>query len=113
MEKLTIWGYVIVAVAIALFANYLAATWASKDGKFFSLLFLAVLLVSPFVFITFGMVTAKVGVAVGSGTIDAMLTVSTIMLGLFVFKEWGTLSLYQYLGLGSVLIGIVLLQFSD
>lgn len=113
MEKLTIWAYVFVAVAIAVFGNYLAATWASKDGKVVSLLFLAVVLVSPFVFITFGLVTAKLGVAVGSGTIDSLLTVSTIVLGLLVFKEWHTLSLYQYLGLGSVIIGIVLLQISE
>ena len=111
MEKFEVWLYVIGAVAVALLGNYLAATWASRDDKF-SLLFLAVLLVSPFVFITFGLVTARLGVAVGSGTIDALLTVSTVTLGLVVFQEWNKLSLYQYLGLVLVLTGVVFMQFS-
>ena len=112
MEKLEVWLYIICAVAIALLGNYLAATWASKENKF-SLLLLAVVLVSPLVFITFGLVTSKVGVAVGSGTIDALLTVSTVIMGLVLFHEWDKLSsYYQYIGLAFVLIGIVLMQFS-
>ncbi len=111
MEKLEIWLYVIGAVAVALFANYLAATWASKDNKF-SLLLLAVVIVSPFVFITFGLVTSRIGVAVGSGTIDALLTLGTVMMGLVLFQEWSKLSMYQYAGLAFVLVGIILLQIS-
>ena len=111
MEKIEVWLYVIGAVAIALLGNYMAATWASKDDKF-SLLFLGVLLVSPFVFISFGLVTSKLGVAVGSGTIDALLTVSTVILGLVVFQEWSKLSYSQFAGLMFVFLGIILLQFS-
>ena len=110
-EKFETWLYVIAGVGIALFANYLAALWASKDNKF-SLLLLAVLFVSPFVFISFGLVTAKIGVAIGSGTLDALLTISTIVLGLVVFHEWSKISYFQYGGLALVLAGIILLQFS-
>ena len=111
MEKIEVWLYVIAALAIAVLGNYLGATWASKDDKL-SLWLLALLFVSPFVFITFGLVTTKLGVAVGSGTLDALLTVSTIALGLLIFHEWNKISLYQYIGLGCVLVGIILLQFT-
>jgi multidrug transporter EmrE-like cation transporter len=111
MEKITIWLYIIGAVAIAVLGNYLAATWASKDGKF-SLLFVALVLLSPLVFISFGLVTSRIGVAVGSGTIDALLSISTVIMGLVIFKEWNSLSHFQYVGLLFVLCGIILLQFS-
>lgn len=111
MDKIIIWLYTIGAVAIALFGNYLAATWAKQDEKF-SLLFLAVILVSPFVFISFGLVTSRIGVAVGSGTIDALLTVTTVIMGLTLFHEWGRISSVQFLGLIFVIVGIALLQFS-
>lgn len=111
MEKLIVWTYTIGAVAIALFGNYLAATWAKQDEKF-SLLFLAVILVSPFVFISFGLVTSRIGVAIGSGTIDALLTVTTVIMGLTLFHEWSKISSLQFLGLLFVMLGITLLQFS-
>ena len=111
MEKLEVWMYILAALAIAVLGNYIGATWANKDDKL-SLWLLALLVVSPFVFITFGLVTSRLGVAVGSGTLDALLTVSTIALGLLVFHEWDKLSHYQYIGLACVLIGIILLQFS-
>lgn len=112
MDRVVIWLYVLGAVAIALLGNYLAATWASKDEKF-SLFLVLLVVVSPLVFISFGLVTSKIGVAVGSGTIDSLLTVSTVLLGLFVFHEWNRLSMYQYTGLFLVLAGIVLMQFSS
>ena len=77
-----------------------------------SLLLAALVLISPLVFITFGLVTARMGVAIASGTIDALLTVGTVILGLLVFGEWSKLSFYQYMGLLCVFAGIVLMHFS-
>lgn len=103
--------YVLITVGIAVLANYVAATWGAKEDKW-SLLLLALILISPLVFITFGLVSARIGVAIASGTIDSLLTVSTVLLGLVVFAEWNKISFYQYLGLLFVLVGIVLLQFT-
>lgn len=103
--------YVFVAVSVALFANYLAALWGSSNN-FWSFLLLAVVLVSPFVFITFGIVTSRIGVAIGSGTIDSLLTVSTMLVGLLIFGEWNKLSSLQYVGLMLVLIGLIIIQLS-
>ncbi len=110
-SKLVVWSYVIIAVAVAVSANYISSIWASKEDKFTSPWFLALILISPFVFITFGLVTAKLGLAVTSGTVDALLTISTVVVGLFLLREWNALSLYQYIGLTLSVGGIILMQF--
>jgi hypothetical protein len=111
MDKIEAWMLLLVALGVAVLGNYIGATWASKDDKM-SLWLLALLVVSPLVFITFGLLTTRFGVAISSGTLDALLTVSTIFLGLFVFHEWSRLSFLQYSGLVCVLVGITLMQFS-
>ncbi len=110
MSKVQIWSYVIGAVLIALAANSISAVWASKEDRFNPWL-IAVIVISPFVFITFGLVTSKIGLVLSSGTIDSLLTISTILVGLFLFNEWSTLSLYQYFGVGFAALGIILMQF--
>src|SRR3989344_7075312 len=99
MSKFYIWFYIIIAVAIALLANSTSAIWAGKENKFTSPWFLALLVISPFVFITFGLVTSKLGLAISSATIDSLLTASTILVGLFLFGELNSLSWYQYTGM--------------
>jgi len=111
MERFETWIYILIAVGVALFANYIAASWGAREDKM-SLLLLGIILVSPLVFITFGLATARIGVAIASGTIDALLTVSTVVLGLLVFGEWSKISYYQYAGLLLVFMGIVLMQFT-
>jgi multidrug transporter EmrE-like cation transporter len=112
MSKMEVWLYILITVGVAVLANYFAATWGAQEHKW-SLLLVAVILVSPIVFITFGLVTNRIGVAIASGTIDSLLTVSTVLLGLVVFGEWNKISSYQYVGLLLVIIGIVLLQFAN
>lgn len=111
MSKIQIWFYVAVAVLIALSANYISAIWAGKENKFSSPWLLVVVIISPFVFITFGLVVSKLGVTISSATIDLLLTMGTIFIGLFLFHEWSNLSLYQYLGIALSIGGIVLMQF--
>ena len=100
------------AVFAALSANYISAIWADKENKFSSPWLLAIIIISPFVFITFGLVVSKLGLAVTSGTVDALLTISTILVGLFVFREWGSMSLSQYAGIALAIGGIILMQFN-
>ncbi|MEK7668997.1 MAG: hypothetical protein AAB350_00180 [Patescibacteria group bacterium] len=110
MGKFQIWFYVISAVLIALAANSISAIWASKENKL-TIWLLLVVIISPFVFITFGLATTKLGLAVSSATVDSLLTISTILVGLFLFHEWSNVSLYQYFGMTLALLGIVLMQF--
>ncbi len=109
MSKLTVWFYIISTVLIALAANAVGAIWASKDNKF-SLWLLLLIVISPLVFISFGLVTAKIGVAVSSATIDTILAISTILVGLFFFHEASNISIYQYMGIASAIFGMVLMQ---
>ena len=110
MKNLSIWIYIIVAVAVALLANSISAIWAQSENKF-SIWLIPVLVISPFVFITFGLTTSRLGVAVSSGTVDSLLTISTIAVGLVIFQEWNRLSGLQYLGLLLALSGIFLMVF--
>ncbi|MFA5933704.1 MAG: hypothetical protein WC795_00560 [Candidatus Paceibacterota bacterium] len=111
MSKIHIWFYIIAAVAIAVSANYISVIWANKENRFSSPWLLAVIFISPFVFITFGLVASKLGLAVSSATIDLLLTVSTVLVGLFVLGEWHSISLYQYFGIALAFGGIILMQF--
>lgn len=110
MNKFQTWAYIISAVAVALLANSISAIWAKQENKF-SIWLLLVVLIAPFVFITFGWTVARLGLTVGSATIDSLLTVSTVLVGLIVFKEWGVLSPYQLIGVALTFIGLILMHF--
>lgn len=110
MGKFITWFYIIVAVFVALAANSISTIWAAKENKFFSPWFFAVILISPIVFITFGLVTTRLGLAASSATVDVLLTLTTILVGLIFFHELGNMSYYQFLGIGLAVTGIILLQ---
>ena len=109
MSKLQVWFYIIGSVLISILANSISAIWASKEDKF-TVWFLLMLIISPLVFITFGLVTSKIGLAVSSATVDSLLTLGTILVGLFLFQEWSNISMYQYAGMFLAVAGIVLMQ---
>jgi drug/metabolite transporter (DMT)-like permease len=111
MRNFQIWSYVLIAVAIALLANSVSSIWAKGDNKF-SVWLLALLVISPFVFLSFGFVTSKVGLAISSGVIDSLLTITTIATGLILFHEWNKVSFLQYLGMFFAFVGIMLMLFS-
>ena len=110
MSKAEIWLYVIGAVLVALAANSVSAVWASKASKI-NVWLPVLIIISPLVFITFGLTTSKIGLTLSSGTIDSLLTISTILVGLFLFHEWSNMSFYQYIGISFSIIGIVLMHF--
>ena len=104
------WVYVFIAVAIAVSGNSVSSIWAKGENKF-SIWLLALLIISPLVFITFGLTTSKIGVAVASGVVDSLLTFSTIAIGLFFFQEWNKVSSLQYVGMLFALTGTILMVF--
>lgn len=110
MTKAHLWPYILGAVLVALAANSLSAVWAGNENKFTPWL-LAVVLIAPFVFLAFGLVASRIGLAMGSAMVDSLLTISTILTGLFLFHERSSLSLYQYFGMAFAVMGIVLMQF--
>ncbi|HLC66048.1 MAG TPA: hypothetical protein VJK52_00230 [Candidatus Nanoarchaeia archaeon] len=110
MKNLPLWLYIAIAVLIAVLGNSISAVWAKGDDKL-SIWLIAVLLISPLVFISFGLVTSRLGLAVTSGVIDSLLTVSTIAVGLILFQEWHKISSLQYFGMGLALLGIFLMIY--
>lgn len=110
MEIYVTWIYIIVTVLVALIGNTLSAIWIAQSDKFKSVWLYILILFSPFVFITFGLTSAKIGLAVGSAVTDSMLVIGTILVGLFVFKEYRRLNLYQILGIFLSVIGLFLVK---
>ncbi len=110
MKTISTWIFIIGAVAIAVLGNTLGTVWAKGDDRL-SFWLLGVILVSPLVFITFGLVTSRLGLAVASAVIDTLLTVSTIAVGLVIFREWNKLSPLQYVGMILALAGVFLMVY--
>jgi len=110
MKDYPAWIYIIISLLIAVSANSISAVWARGDEKL-SMWFLAVLLISPLVFISYGLTTTKLGMTISSGVIDSLLTVSTIAVGLLVFQEWNKISMLQYIGILFALSGVFLMIF--
>lgn len=110
MKNAIFWFAIIGAVAIASLTDSVSALWARQPSKF-SIYLLYLLILSPCVFIAFGLVTTKVGLAITSGVVNSLLVLSTILVGLFIFGEWSKISMLQYAGMALALCGIVLMLF--
>ena len=110
MQPWSIWALIAGNIALALTANAVATIWAGQGGRNWALLAVLVV-ISPVIFITFGVVSARVGLAVGSAMIDSALTISSILLGLILFGGWRDVTVLQYGGMGLAVAGIVLMQF--
>lgn len=110
MRILTWWLLVLGAVALAATADAVSALWARGESKLsMPLAFLFVL--GPLVFVTFGLVTTRVGLAITSGVVNTLLVVTSMAIGLFFFGESARLSFAQYLGMAFAVTGIVLMLF--
>ena len=103
--------YILIAVVVAVSANSISAIWAKQDSKF-SIWLWAVILVSPLVFITYGLVTSRIGMALASSVIDSLMIVGSIAVGLFLFGETNKILGLQYLGMGLAVLGVLLIIFS-
>lgn len=98
MNSPFVWVLILTNLVLALSANVLSTQWAASGMKISPFL-LVLTIISPAVFITFGMVTSRTGLAVGSAVIDSLLTVGSVLLGLFAFGEWRDLSTQKCAGL--------------
>lgn len=110
MKHIIWWLQIFGTVAVAALADSVSTLWAKGEDKFSIYLFY-IFFLGPLVFISFGLVTAKVGLAITSGLVNSLLVVTSILIGLFLFNEWNKISIIQYIGLVSALIGIVLMLF--
>ncbi len=100
--------YIATSVAIAVLANYVASQWAREPYKW-SWWLVALFILSPLVFLSFGFVSQRFGLSVAGAINDSLLTISTIVVGLVVLQEWNRVSPAQYIGMLFAVIGIVLM----
>ena len=103
--------YILIAVVVAVSANSISAIWAKQENKF-SIWLLFVILISPLVFITYGLVTSKIGIALASSVVDALMIIGSIAVGLFIFHETNKIIGLQYVGMAFALLGVLLIIFS-
>lgn len=106
-----VWAMAIMgAVAIAALADSVSTLWANGNNRF-SIYLLLIFLLGPLVFISFGLVTTKVGLAITSGVVNSLLVLTSISIGLFVFGEWNKVSFLQYVGMAFAITGIIFMLF--
>ncbi len=101
---------IISSVGLAALADSVSVLWAKGESKL-SMYLLFLFLLGPLVFITFGLVTTKSGLAIASGVVNSLLVITSISIGLFVFGEWSRISVSQYIGMGLAIAGIALMLF--
>lgn len=109
MPNLGVWLVVALNIALAVTANSASTIWATR-GMPVAGHFWAVVILSPLIFLSFGYTASKLGLAVASGVIDSLLTVSSVLVGLAFFGEWRAVSASQVWGLALAVTGIVLLH---
>lgn len=110
MQTILWWLAVVGAVALAALADSVSALWARGDNKL-SVYLVLILLLGPMVFVSFGLVTTRVGLAMTSGVVNSLLVLTSISIGLFAFGEWSKVSTLQYVGMALAVVGIVLMLF--
>lgn len=101
---------IIGSVGIAALADSVSVLWVKGESKI-SIYLLFLFFLGPLVFITFGLVTTKSGLAIASGVVNSLLVLSSISVGLFIFGEWSRISILQYIGMGLAVAGIALMLF--
>ncbi len=104
------WLAVICAVAIAALADSVSALWARQPHKL-SIYFVLLLLLGPLVFMAFGIVTTKFGLAITSAVVNSLLVLTSITVGLVAFNEWQSVSVLQYVGMALAVTGVGLMLF--
>ena len=102
---------IIIAVAIAASADFVATIWANSQNKF-SIYLGLIFVLGPLVFFSFGLVTTKTGLAMASGIVNSLLVLTSILIGLFYFGEWEKISSGQLIGIFFAFIGILLMLFT-
>ena len=65
----------------------------------------------PLTYMIFGVVNAKIGLAIGSGSINCMNLLGTMLVGLIALSEWKKVSPGQYGGMVSSAAGLGLMLF--
>jgi len=72
-------------------------------------LFVAVVLLSPCAFFSFGYVGSKFGLSIASSLTNSLIVLGPILVGLLLRDEWKKVSAPQYAGMLCIVVGIILI----
>lgn len=110
ISKYIVWILVIGNVALAVTADTVSTLWA-KGEKVNTLWFWLILLLGPAVFLSFGQIAHRTGLAVASSVANTLLVLTSMSVGLIFFNEWRNITTIQYVGMGLAIAGIILMLF--
>lgn len=102
---------VLAAIGFAVVANLASSAWAEHPQRLSGWLW-ATLVLAPLVFLSFGYVASRIGLARAAGVIDTLVMVCTMLMGLIFFGEWERLSAVQLIGAALAILGVALMAFA-
>ena len=100
------WSAVLICAALSTLADTLGTVWWEQKKTW---ILLAVLGISPLVFLAFGYVGSHFGLAKASSLTNTLVVIGPIFVGIFFRGELRQLSFVELLGMALAVGGIVLL----
>ena len=100
------WTAVLVCTLLSTLTDTLGTLWWERKQ---TSLLIATILLSPFVFLSFGYVGSHFGLARASSLTNTLIVAGPILVGLTFRHELRQLAIPQVFGMGFILVGITLL----
>ena len=100
------WSAVLICAALSTLADTLGTVWWEQKKTW---ILLAILGISPLVFLAFGYVGSHFGLAKASSLTNTLVVIGPILVGIFFRGELRQLSFAELVGMALAVTGIVLL----
>lgn len=100
------WSAVLICAALSTLADTLGTVWWEQKRTW---ILLAILGISPLVFLAFGYVGSHFGLAKASSLTNTLVVIGPILVGIFFRGELRQLSFVELVGMALAVTGIVLL----
>jgi len=100
------WSAVLICAALSTLADTLGTVWWEQKKTW---ILLAILGISPLVFLAFGYVGSHFGLAKASSLTNTLVVIGPILVGIFFRGELRQLSFVELVGMALAVTGIVLL----
>lgn len=106
MPDAAVWCMVLLSVLMSTAADTTSTYFWEQQSI---VRFVAVVLLSPCAFFSFGYVGSKFGLSVASSLTNSLIVLGPILVGLIARGEWKRVNTAQCLGMSCIIIGITLI----
>ena len=96
--------FILVTTGFFVAGNTITAQWAKTNNH---LLWIPIFISAAIGYVLFGLLVKQTNLAIGTGLVDALLVVISILIGIFIFKD--VINIQQAVGLVFACIAVVLL----